>query len=275
MHALRWVAALTACALLPALSPAEEPRVYAHRGATASAPENSLAACAAAFALGASCEVDVRAARDGALVLMHDASVARTTNARGRIARLTLAQLRGLSLLGSAGEHVPTLEQVLALARGGQALLLDLKREDDVFHARLANALADAPESAGVVLGVRSGAQARALRALLGRQEQVALIGSPREIEALSAAGAEQIRLELGWLSRDDRLAARVRASGARLLVLVTGRGQGAIDAALSHAPDALLCDDPVAALARIAAHPSGGPAREASTGGAAHAAAP
>jgi glycerophosphoryl diester phosphodiesterase len=254
MRALRWATTLTAFELLSALALAEEPRVYAHRGATASAPENSLAACAAAFALGASCEVDVRAARDGALVLMHDASVARTTNARGRVARLTLAELRGLALRGSASEHVPTLEQVLALPRGGQALLLDLKQDDAAFHARLASVLAEAPASDEVVLGVRSEAQARALRALLGRRAQVALIESPREIEALAAAGAEQIRLELGWLARDARLATRVRASGSRLLLLLTSREPAALDAALAYAPDALLCDDPSAALARIAA---------------------
>jgi glycerophosphoryl diester phosphodiesterase len=274
MRALHRLATLT-FALLPALALAEEPRVYAHRGATARAPENSLAACAAAFALGASCEVDVRAARDGALVLMHDASVARTTNARGRIARLTLAELRGLPLRGSASEHVPTLEQALALPRGDQALLLDLKRDDEAFHARLAGVLAGATASGEVVLGVRSEAQSRALRALLGRRAQVALVGSPREIEALAAAGAEQIRLELGWLARDPRLAARVRASGSRLLVLITGRREAALDAALAHAPDALLCDDPSAALARIAANRSAVSAHEASAGSPAHDAGP
>jgi len=271
MPPLRWVAALTACALLPALASAAEPRVYAHRGATASAPENSLAACAAAFALGASCEVDVRAARDGALVLMHDASVTRTTNARGRISRFTLAELRGLSLRGSASEHVPTLEQVLALPRGDQALLLDLKQHDDAFHARLASVLARAPASGEVVLGVRSEAQSRALRALLGGRAQVALIESPRELEALAAAGAEQIRLDLAWLTRDARLAKRVHASGARLLVLLASRESGALDAALAYAPDALLCDDPSAALARIAANRTGAP----SAAGASHPAAP
>ena len=144
MPALRCIAALAAFALLSALAMAGEPRVYAHRGATESAPENSLAACAAAFALGASCEVDVRAARDGALVLMHDETVARTTDARGRIAKLTLLELRALRLRGPAGERVPTLEEVLALPRGGHALLLDLKQDDAAFHARLAQAVAAA-----------------------------------------------------------------------------------------------------------------------------------
>jgi len=275
MHALRCAAVLAAFALLSALATAGEPRVYAHRGATESAPENSLAACAAAFALGASCEVDVRATRDGALVLMHDWTAGRTTLARGRVARLTLAELRVLPLRRSASERVPTLEQVLALPRGGQALLLDLKQDDAAFHARLASVVSGAPASAEVVLGVRSEKQARSLRALLGRRAQVALIGSPREIEALARAGAEQIRLELAWLARDARLAARVRASGSRLLVLVTGREAAELDAALAHTPDALLCDDAAAALARIAADRAEVPARAASAGSAARGAGP
>lgn len=233
---------------------AEPPRVYAHRGASALAPENSLAACAAAFALGASCEVDVRASRDGALVLMHDESVRRTTRGRGRVPRLSLAELLGLRLEGS-DERVPALSELLALPRRGHALLLDLKQDDETYHAALERELwRAAPPAREVVLGVRSAAQARALRAALPAFAQVALIESPRQIESLAAAGAETIRLESSWLARDPALAARVRAAGARLLVLVPGAAERALRSALAHAPEALLCDDARAALALVSA---------------------
>lgn len=250
-----------ACALGLALAPAparadEPPRVFAHRGHTRVAPENSLAGCRAAFAVGASCEVDVRAARDGALVLMHDASVARTTNGRGRIAALTLAELRRLALHGLGGERPPTLEELLALPRGEHVLLLDLKRSDAAFHARLAAALA--ADGHGALLGVRDARQARALRAALPRQPQVALIESPREIERLAATGAETIRLKREWLRREPRLAKRVRAAGARLLVLAEDRSPGDLAFALAHAPDALLCEDPERALALLRAGTAG-----------------
>ena len=245
-------AALVASLLLAALARADAPLVFAHRGATLAAPENSLAACRAAFALGASCEVDVRAARDGALVLMHDESVRRTTRGRGRVPQLALAELLGLTLEGS-GERVPALSELLALPRRGHALLLDLKQGDEAYHAELERALRRAaPPAREVVLGVRSAAQARALRVALPAFAQVALIDSPREIEPLATAGAETIRLESAWLARDPALAARVRAAGARLLVLVPGAAERALRSALAHAPEALLCDDARAALALV-----------------------
>lgn len=253
MCALRRLAPLVLATSLATLAAAAPPRVYAHRGATRAAPENSLAACAAAFALGASCEVDVRATRDGALVLMHDPFVGRTTTGRGRLARLTLPELLALGVHGSA-ERVPTLAELLAIPRGEHALLLDLKQSDGAFHAALAKTLAG--EGGEIALGVRSEAQARALRAALPARAQVALIEQPREIEPLAAAGAETIRLELAWLARAPALAARVSASGAGLLVLVPGSDEHGLRAALAHAPSALLCDDPHAALALLRGSP-------------------
>ncbi|MFC7307256.1 glycerophosphodiester phosphodiesterase family protein [Streptomyces monticola] len=97
----------------------------AHRGQWRKAPENSLPATRAAFADGAEiAELDVRLSRDGHPVLMHDPTVDRTTNGTGRVADLTLAQLRSLRLkagLGGAqapltGERVPTLAEAMKVA---------------------------------------------------------------------------------------------------------------------------------------------------------------
>lgn len=113
---------------LPA--PPRRPLSIAHRGASVAAPENTLAAVRAAAALGADVvEVDVRRTHDGALVLLHDATFARTTDVarvlpgRGpwRVGELTLAEVRRLDA-GSAhgrvhaGEPVPTLTDLLDLA---------------------------------------------------------------------------------------------------------------------------------------------------------------
>ncbi|MEU1021498.1 glycerophosphodiester phosphodiesterase family protein, partial [Streptomyces sp. NPDC005904] len=100
--------------------------IAAHRGQWRRAPENSLAAVRAGFADGAEIvEVDVRLTKDGVPVLMHDERVDRTTDGTGRVADLTLAQLRGLRLragLGGrqaavTGERVPTLAEVMGAAR--------------------------------------------------------------------------------------------------------------------------------------------------------------
>jgi glycerophosphoryl diester phosphodiesterase len=67
--------------------------IVAHRGFKGIAPENTIAAFDAAAKAGARyVEVDVRATRDGHLVLMHDATVDRTTNGHGAVQDLTLAR---------------------------------------------------------------------------------------------------------------------------------------------------------------------------------------
>ncbi len=131
----------------PVTPPAARTKVIAHRGYSAIAPENTLAAFQAAIAAGADAiEFDVRLTRDGQPVIMHDATVDRTTNGRGAVAALTLAQIRALSANRRfaprfAGERVPTLDEVLALARGRVMALAELKDPD---RTRLPRLLADA-----------------------------------------------------------------------------------------------------------------------------------
>jgi glycerophosphoryl diester phosphodiesterase len=93
--------------------------ICAHRGASRTHPENTLPALHEAVRLGVQMiEFDVRGTRDGALVLMHDATVDRTTDGVGPVAELSLDEIRRLDA-GSwkapefAGTRVPTLREAL------------------------------------------------------------------------------------------------------------------------------------------------------------------
>jgi glycerophosphoryl diester phosphodiesterase len=94
-------------------------RVGGHRGASAVAPENTYAAFERAIADGGVyTETDVRATSDGALVLVHDATLDRTTNGSGPVAALTLEELRKLDAgawfdASFSGERVPELPEFL------------------------------------------------------------------------------------------------------------------------------------------------------------------
>ena len=71
--------------------------IAAHRGGATTHPENTLPAFAEAVRLGAHMiEFDVAISRDGVLVLMHDATVNRTTNGKGKVNEFTLAELKRL-----------------------------------------------------------------------------------------------------------------------------------------------------------------------------------
>ena len=116
------------------------PLIVAHRGYSAVAPENTLAAVCQALEAGVrACEVDVRLTRDKHVVVMHDDRVDRTTDGTGALRDMTLRELRLLDA-GSwkdpryAGEKVPTLAEALALMKGRGQLVVEIKDEGMEEH---------------------------------------------------------------------------------------------------------------------------------------------
>jgi glycerophosphoryl diester phosphodiesterase len=109
-----------------ALSRLEFPAIVAHRGASSSRPENTLASFEEAIALGAQIlELDVRLSRDGVPVVMHDPVVDRTTDGTGFVHELTAAELASLRVGPDAA--VPTFAEVLEAASGRAALAVEIK----------------------------------------------------------------------------------------------------------------------------------------------------
>lgn len=94
------------------------PTVFAHRGASAYAPENTLAAFELAIQQGSDAiELDAKLSADGHAIAIHDVTVNRTTGAQGRVQDMSLAQLRSLDAgslfpLKYHGEKIPLLEEV-------------------------------------------------------------------------------------------------------------------------------------------------------------------
>jgi glycerophosphoryl diester phosphodiesterase len=87
-----------------------------HRGVMGVEPENTLRSFIAAQQAGLDLiELDLHLSKDGALVVMHDADVDRTTDGSGPIAEMTLAELRALD--AGHGERVPVFEEVLDVVR--------------------------------------------------------------------------------------------------------------------------------------------------------------
>lgn len=101
--------------------------IIAHRGGPDRAPENTLAAFRTAIALGVDgVELDCQRSKDGALVVIHDETVDRTTNGQGKVGDLTLAELQALD--AGQGERIPTFHEVLALAQAaGVQLVAEIK----------------------------------------------------------------------------------------------------------------------------------------------------
>ncbi|MEQ7415255.1 glycerophosphodiester phosphodiesterase family protein [Xanthomonas campestris pv. campestris] len=146
--------------------------VVAHRGCHAAAPdhgfndtapENSLAALQRCIAIGADVmETDVRRAADGTLVMLHDATVDRTTDGTGKLSELTLADLQKLRLRTDEGgaqapltdQRVVTLEQMLAAAKGHILLNLDVK---DAIYVQVVDAVTRAGMQHQVIVKAEAG----------------------------------------------------------------------------------------------------------------------
>ena len=99
------------------------PQFIAHRGGRFYEPENTIAAFQHAIDTGADwIEFDVQQTKDGNLVVIHDETVDRTTDGTGRVADLTLEQIRALD--AGNGEQVPTFEEVIAFAKENRVGIL-------------------------------------------------------------------------------------------------------------------------------------------------------
>jgi len=105
----------------------------AHRGWSEKFPENTLAAFRAACDLGVDKTALGGITKDGELVAMHDWEVSRTTNGLGLMSQLTVEEIKSLDA-GSwlderfSNEKVPTLKEVLDVARGKCGILIEVKR---------------------------------------------------------------------------------------------------------------------------------------------------
>ncbi|MBI5618944.1 MAG: glycerophosphodiester phosphodiesterase [Gammaproteobacteria bacterium] len=111
------------------MSPETPPMlVFAHRGASAAAPENTLRAIRRAIDMGADwIEIDVQQVQN-TLVVFHDDTLERTTNGRGPLAARTLTELRSLD--AGDGERIPLLSEVLDLIDARVGLNIELKGPD-------------------------------------------------------------------------------------------------------------------------------------------------
>jgi glycerophosphoryl diester phosphodiesterase len=126
------------------------PLVIAHRGASADAPENTLAAFALAVEQQARlAECDVYLSRDGVPMVFHDSDLDRTTNGTGPLVNHSLIELKKLDA-GSwkaaryRGERIPTLVEFLIAMKGKLRPVIEIKGEDRGIESAVIAALRDA-----------------------------------------------------------------------------------------------------------------------------------
>jgi glycerophosphoryl diester phosphodiesterase len=189
------------------------PLVIAHRGASGSELENSLAAFRAAAPQGADAvELDVHATADGELIVHHDEAVAGT--------HITQANARAIGALRLAnGEPVPTLSQALAAIAPRLQVFVEVKSLPSRWDDRLLAALDRGPNPAGYAV---HSFDHRIVRRLGEKRPGLprGILASAyliRPLSALQDAGASILWQE-GTVV-DELLVRTVQAAGARIFV--------------------------------------------------------
>ncbi|MEV5974152.1 glycerophosphodiester phosphodiesterase family protein [Streptomyces sp. NPDC051921] len=184
-----------------------------HRGVMGVAPENTLRSFVRAEQAGMDAiELDLHLSKDGALVVMHDADVDRTTDGTGPISGKTLAELRELD--AGDGERIPVFEEVLAAVRA--PLQAEIK---DVAAARALAEVIRARDLTGrvEVLSFHDEALAEIRGLVPGvRTALVADHGQSDVVERALAVGAAALVLNIRYLTQAT--VERAHAAGLRVI---------------------------------------------------------
>jgi glycerophosphoryl diester phosphodiesterase len=230
--------------------------VIAHRGFSGQAPENTLAAFRKAIDIGADAvEFDVRFSADGHLVLFHDDTVNRTTNGKGKVSGLTLAELKKLdagSWKGSsfAGEGIPTLQEALDLTRG--RILLDIEIKDGDHGSRSMGDLADrtleAVQKAGmegqVLFSSFDRGAVERVRARAPHIPVAYLTAKPWSTPIEASGGMSLRTIDVRRSTVTPANVARARQEGVRVLVWTTNTPED-MEKLVSLGVDGIITDHP------------------------------
>jgi len=217
--------------------------IIGHRGARALAPENTLPALRLGMGCADYVEVDVRLSLDGVPVVIHDATLDRTTDGTGPVGDFTLEELRTLD--AGMGTKIPTLQGVLELLGGGCGLVVEIKESgsEGAICAILRNYRPDnlfivssSQESVSLaklfLLGIRTG--------LIYSKEPASLINLALSIHA------DALLPKKNLLNRE--LVAEAHLNGILVIPWTVNKPEEIRDAVSSGA-DGFVTDDPCSAM--------------------------
>ncbi len=198
-------------------------------------------------------EVDVRRTRDGALVLMHDETVDRTTNGQGEVDRLSLDEFKALRLRDSDGDVVrerpPTLREALDWADGRTVLELDIK--PGVAHDDVAREVQTAGAAERVIFITYSLDGASRLARAAPYAMIYTTIESESDLNTLEQRGVALDHI-VAWVGHTDLDEALVRAMTARGVEVRYGMFGGArqYETVAGRGVQIVAVDDPLPAAA-------------------------
>ena len=218
----------------------------AHRGGIVPGyPENTLPAFRRAVSLGVDAiEIDLRGTRDGEIVIMHDETINRTTNGKGKVTDYTLEELKKLDAGG--GEKIPTYGEVLeVVANSGVKLLLDIKVSPQLDKEKVVRLTEKHGAVLDVIAGVRTLEDLKQFRQLNPNIRTLGFVRSPSNINGFIGAGVDIIRLWPKWIEADKQLVEKVQNRGKPVWTTTTASRPEELEALIRSGLNGILCNYP------------------------------
>ena len=231
------------------------PKLIAHRGGGHLAPENTLAAVRVGHALGyRMIEVDAKLSSDGVAMLLHDATLDRTTDGEGPAGALTWARLqhRDAGFWHSepfVGEHIPSLEALAELCLAeGIAVNIEIKPSpgtDESTGEAVARLAATYWRGAAVapLLSSFSRVALAAAKSAVPSLPRALIAESPTDKDLAFLDEIDAVSLHSGWRAATPALLERIHLEGRRLLVW-TVNDPPAARALLDSGVDGVITDN-------------------------------
>jgi len=228
------------------------PAIFAHRGASQAAPENTLAAFQLALEQQADgIELDVHLTADRQVVVIHDHDLSRTTDGAGSVYAHTLEEIRQLDAGG--GQQIPTLEEVLNLVGDQATLNIELKGLSSAA-TELPKAVTDLVQAHGltgtVILSsfdprLLAGARRFLPEARIGLLTPTGVLGEV--IKAVSAPLLKPYSLHPHFSSVTPRYLQQAKERGRRVIAYTVNRAED-IRRLFALGISGIFTDDPLTA---------------------------
>jgi glycerophosphoryl diester phosphodiesterase len=215
----------------------------AHRGNVPGYPENTMAAFTEAAKSGiALIELDLRGTRDGQIVVIHDATLDRTTNGKGRVADFTLEELKRLD--AGQGEKIPAFEEVLQLLSGTAVkLLLDIKEGPGLDKKKVVGMIENRNALLNVIVGPRSIADLQTFKALNPNLRTLGFIPGIDDIDPFVVAGIDIIRLWSKWVDANPQLIVKCHELNRPVWVMTQDFTRTEFEKLIKYGVDGIISD--------------------------------
>lgn len=218
----------------------------AHRGGiTPGIPENTFAAFQSSIKAGVDViEVDLRATKDGQIVILHDETVDRTTNGQGQVTDFTLNALKKLD--AGNGQEIPTFSELLGLISGsGLQLLLDIKISQNLDKKSVIRLIEQQSMISDVIVGVRSVNDLIEFHQLNPNLTTLGFIPDIGLLDAFFENGVDIIRLWPDWIMTHPDIAQTIVKRGLPVWTTAGKMPKDAILTLIDKGVTGIIHDDP------------------------------